>query len=111
MPGLIHGLDPVRIAANLEEAREAAGEGVEVLAATKYVPIEEMGALAEAFRELIEYIQSIASAADTVSKGDLTVRLAPKSEQDVLSRSFARMVDKLREMNGRTSAFESSDES
>jgi hypothetical protein len=45
---LIHGLDPQRIAANLEWAREAAGEGVEVLAATKYVPLEEMGALAEA---------------------------------------------------------------
>jgi uncharacterized pyridoxal phosphate-containing UPF0001 family protein len=45
---LIHGLDPVRIAANLERARATAGEGVEILAATKYVPLEEMGALAEA---------------------------------------------------------------
>jgi uncharacterized pyridoxal phosphate-containing UPF0001 family protein len=44
----IHGLDPARIAANLERARARAGEGVEILAATKYVPIEEMGALAEA---------------------------------------------------------------
>jgi PLP dependent protein len=44
----IHGLDPERIAANLERARARAGEGVEILAATKYVPIEEMGALAEA---------------------------------------------------------------
>lgn len=48
MPGLIHGLDPVKIAANLERVRERAGEGVEILAATKYVPLEEMGALAEA---------------------------------------------------------------
>lgn len=48
MPGLIHGLDPARIAANLAEAREVAGERVEILAATKYVPLEEMGALAEA---------------------------------------------------------------
>jgi methyl-accepting chemotaxis protein len=66
-----------------------------------HVSHNELGALAEAFRELIEYIQSIASAADTVSKGDLTVQLSPKSGQDILSRSFARMVDKLREMNGR----------
>ena len=50
MPGLIHGLDPAKIAANLERARERAGEGVEILAATKYVPLEEMGALAEAGR-------------------------------------------------------------
>ena len=48
MPGLIHGLDPAKIAANLERVREAAGEDVEILAATKYVPLEEMGALAEA---------------------------------------------------------------
>lgn len=48
MPGLIHGLDPDAIRANLERIRERAGEGVEVLAASKYVPLEEMGALAEA---------------------------------------------------------------
>jgi uncharacterized pyridoxal phosphate-containing UPF0001 family protein len=48
MPGLIHGLEADRIAVNLERVRDRAGEGVEVLAATKYVPIEEMGALAEA---------------------------------------------------------------
>jgi PLP dependent protein len=53
MPGLIHGLDPVKIAANLERVREQAGEGVEILAATKYVPLKEMGALAEAGVELV----------------------------------------------------------
>ncbi len=53
MPGLIHGLDPERIAANLAEARALAGPDVEVLAATKYVPLEEMGALAEAGVRLV----------------------------------------------------------
>jgi PLP dependent protein len=48
VPGRIHGLEPERVAANLERVRERAGEGVEILAATKYVPLEEMGALAEA---------------------------------------------------------------
>ena len=48
MPGLIHGLEPAKIAANLERVRETAGAEVEILAATKYVPLEEMGALAEA---------------------------------------------------------------
>lgn len=48
MPGLIHGLEPEKIAANLERVRAEAGDGVELLAATKYVPLEEMGALAEA---------------------------------------------------------------
>jgi PLP dependent protein len=53
VPGLIRGLDPVKIAANLERVRELAGDGVEILAATKYVPLEEMGALAEAGVELV----------------------------------------------------------
>jgi len=48
VPGLIHGLEPEKIAANLERVRGEVGEGVEILAATKYVPPEEMGALAEA---------------------------------------------------------------
>ena len=48
MPGMIHGLDPARIAENLRRVRATAGEQVEVLAATKYVPLEEMGALQEA---------------------------------------------------------------
>ena len=53
MPGLIHGLDPGKIAENLAQAQEVAGEGVEILAATKYVPLEEMGALAEAGVRLV----------------------------------------------------------
>jgi uncharacterized pyridoxal phosphate-containing UPF0001 family protein len=53
MPGLIHGLNPEKIAANLAEAREAAVPGVEILAATKYVPLEEMEALAEAGVRLV----------------------------------------------------------
>ncbi len=53
MPGLIHGLEPAKIAANLKRVREHAGEEVEILAAVKYVPLEEMGALAEAGVELV----------------------------------------------------------
>jgi PLP dependent protein len=53
MPGQIHGLDPRRVAANLERVRERAGPDVEILAATKYVPPEEMGALAEAGIDLV----------------------------------------------------------
>jgi uncharacterized pyridoxal phosphate-containing UPF0001 family protein len=48
VPGLIHGLEPEKIAARLEEARLLAGDRVEILAATKYVSVEEMGTLAEA---------------------------------------------------------------
>jgi uncharacterized pyridoxal phosphate-containing UPF0001 family protein len=53
MPGLIRGLDAQRIRANLERVRERAGPAVEIVAATKYVPVEEMGALAEAGATLV----------------------------------------------------------
>jgi PLP dependent protein len=48
MVDLIANLDPDRVRANLDRVHERAGPDVEILAATKYVPIEEMGALAEA---------------------------------------------------------------
>jgi uncharacterized pyridoxal phosphate-containing UPF0001 family protein len=50
---LIHGIDPAKVAANLEEVRAVAGEEVELLVATKYVPLEEMGKLAEAGVRLV----------------------------------------------------------
>lgn len=50
MVELKRGLDPDRIRRNLDEIRSELGgrEGIELLAAVKYVPIEELGALAEA---------------------------------------------------------------
>jgi pyridoxal phosphate enzyme (YggS family) len=50
---LIHDIDAAKVAANLEQVRAEAGEGVELLVATKYVPLEEMGKLAEAGVRLI----------------------------------------------------------
>ena len=44
----VRDIDPARVAANLAEVREVAGEGTEILVACKYVPEDEMGALAEA---------------------------------------------------------------
>jgi len=41
-------MDPERIRGRLARVQEVAGEGVEILTATKYVPIDEMEALAEA---------------------------------------------------------------
>jgi PLP dependent protein len=45
---LITGLDARRVRANLERIRAELPESVEILAAVKYVPLEELGTLAEA---------------------------------------------------------------
>ncbi|MBA3866495.1 MAG: YggS family pyridoxal phosphate enzyme [Solirubrobacterales bacterium] len=49
----IHGIDAAKVAANLERVREVAGDEIEILVACKYVPLEEMGALAEAGVKLV----------------------------------------------------------
>jgi len=46
-------LDPARVGANLERIRERIGPDVEILAATKYVREQDMGALADAGVELV----------------------------------------------------------
>ena len=49
MAELIRGLDAARVARNLEQVRAEIGrDGVEILAAVKYVALEDLGALAEA---------------------------------------------------------------
>ena len=48
MPRLITGLDAVKIRANLERIREEIGPRPQILAAVKYVSLEELPTLAEA---------------------------------------------------------------
>ena len=46
-------LDPEHVASNLERVRERIGEDVRICAAIKYVPLDELGALAEAGIEIV----------------------------------------------------------
>jgi len=64
--GLITGLEAGRIRENLARVREVLPEGVQVLAAVKYVPLEELGTLAEAGIELVgeNRAQDLAAKAD-----------------------------------------------
>ena len=48
MATLITGIDAGRVRANLERIRGELPPEVEILAAVKYVPLEELGTLAEA---------------------------------------------------------------
>jgi PLP dependent protein len=50
---LITGLDAGRVRENVARVREQLPDGVEILAAVKYVPLEELGTLAEAGLELV----------------------------------------------------------
>jgi pyridoxal phosphate enzyme (YggS family) len=64
--GLITGLEAGRIQKNLARVREELPDGVQVLAAVKYVPLEELATLAEAGIELVgeNRAQDLAAKAD-----------------------------------------------
>jgi uncharacterized pyridoxal phosphate-containing UPF0001 family protein len=53
MAPLITGIDAGRVRENFARVREELPDGVRVLAAVKYVPLEELGTLAEAGIELV----------------------------------------------------------
>jgi methyl-accepting chemotaxis protein len=61
---------------------------------------DELGELADAFRRLIRYMQEMASAARHLAEGDLTVKVTPLSEHDILGHAFAEMIADLRYLIG-----------
>ncbi len=51
---------------------------------------DEIGTLADSFRELVRYVTGLSDAADGLSKGDLSMNVLPKSDADCLSRNFMK---------------------
>lgn len=72
MAELIRGLDPAAIAENLAEVRAEVGPDVQILAATKYVALEELGALVEAGVELYGENRAQDLAAKAAAHPDVT---------------------------------------
>lgn len=64
---------------------------------------DELGQTATAFQAMIAYLERMADAAEAIADGDLTLRVEPESERDVLGRAFARMTESLRTMIGQLS--------
>ncbi|MGE3961908.1 MAG: methyl-accepting chemotaxis protein [Dehalococcoidia bacterium] len=52
---------------------------------------DEIGALAKSMTEMIDYLGSMATAADHVAVGDLSLAVMPRGEQDRLGNAFVRM--------------------
>jgi len=57
---------------------------------------DEVGRLTQSFQLLVEYIRGVASAADRLAQGDLTVVVQARSKQDALAHSFTTMTQQLR---------------
>lgn len=59
---------------------------------------DEIGVLAHSFEQLTDYIKYMATAAQNISRNNLTVEVEPRSGKDVLGHSFQQMVTNLRAM-------------
>jgi methyl-accepting chemotaxis protein len=57
---------------------------------------DELGATAEAFRRMIDYLKSMVGAATRIADSDLTVEIEPRSEHDALGNAFEQMTRSLR---------------
>lgn len=58
-------------------------------------PIEsrdEIGVLADAFREMMGYLQHVAGITEKIAEGDVFVNVLPQSERDVLNHSLNKMI-------------------
>ncbi|MBN1211004.1 MAG: methyl-accepting chemotaxis protein [candidate division Zixibacteria bacterium] len=56
---------------------------------------DEIGVLAASFRKLIDYMKELAFASENIADNNLTVKVSPKSDKDVLGNSFRTMINNL----------------
>ena len=58
---------------------------------------DEIGEIGKAFDGLINYMQDMGQAAQTIAQNDLTAEVHPKGASDELGNAFAQMISSLRE--------------
>jgi len=65
---------------------------------------DEVGDLAHAYRQVVDYMKEMAGVTKRIAAGDLAVEIQPKSERDVLANAFSQMVASQRELIGKVKA-------
>jgi methyl-accepting chemotaxis protein len=61
---------------------------------------DEIGDIGKAFDVLINYMQEMGAVAVSISRNDLTLNVAPKTETDELGNAFSQMIVSLRDSVG-----------
>lgn len=61
---------------------------------------DETGRLLTAMDQMTKFLQQMAFVAETIAAGDFTTKVTPKSENDVLGKSFQGMIEKLSHIIG-----------
>ncbi|MCS6919307.1 MAG: Cache 3/Cache 2 fusion domain-containing protein [Fimbriimonadales bacterium] len=70
---------------------------------------DETGRLADAFRQMTQYLRRMAGNASAIAQGDLSVQVEPASPRDEFGNAFQQMVHYLRRMAGSASAIAQGD--
>jgi len=66
----------------------------------KYKSKDEVGLLADSFREMIDYQKLMTHSAERMAEGDFTVQVTPKDAGDALGNAFVNMIASLRQALG-----------
>ncbi|MCB0210622.1 MAG: HAMP domain-containing protein, partial [Anaerolineae bacterium] len=61
---------------------------------------DEIGLMANAFQQVVDYQREMAGFAHRLADGDLSVEVVPQSNNDLLGHAFAQMVTNLRRLIG-----------
>jgi len=93
----------VNPAKQMSEIAAAIAEG-DVNQQVDFAARDEFGDLANAFRDMIVYLQDMASAADLLAQGNLAADVLPRSERDRLGNAFSQMIVNLNDTISQTSA-------
>ena len=56
---------------------------------------DEIGQLLDSMNNMVAYLREMASVADSIAKGDLSVQVVARSEGDVFGNAFKKMVESL----------------
>ncbi|PTL76430.1 methyl-accepting chemotaxis protein [Vitiosangium sp. GDMCC 1.1324] len=77
------------------DAARKVSEGNVTLKLDGETSTDEPGQLLSAMRDMLRTQREIATVADKIASGDLTVNVKPRSEEDALGLAFSSMVEKL----------------
>lgn len=87
--------------AALMTASEALARG-DVMQKVDVCSTDEIGELSASYGRVLEYLNEMASVADRLADGDLTVRARPRGANDVLGNAHARLIERQRDLIGKT---------
>jgi methyl-accepting chemotaxis protein len=91
-------VNPIKAMAAVSR-RISAGD---ISAEISYQSGDEIGELAESFRQMVAFIRDVSRAVEALGNGDLSREIVPRSSHDVLSRDVARTGETLRRLVAQT---------